>query len=75
MSFTSPTPEFDRRRAEVLRSFDVSDWLKGAVSQLCAKDVEDALKDADLLLDLMKLRADEVLSHALRLAAARPSST
>lgn len=75
MSFHSPTPKFDRRKAEVMRAFDVSDWLSGAVSQLCAKDVEDAVKEAELLLELMKLRADEVLAHALRLAAARPRST
>ena len=75
MSFEPPTPKFDRRKAQVMRAFDASDWLKGAVSQLCTKDVEDAVKDAELLLDLMKLRADEVLSHALRIAAARPRST
>ncbi|WP_245176257.1 MULTISPECIES: Eco57I restriction-modification methylase domain-containing protein [unclassified Cupriavidus] len=70
MSFESPTLKFDRRKAEVLRAFDASAWLKGAVAQLCAKDVEDAVKDAELLLDLMKLRSDEVFSHASRIAAA-----
>lgn len=75
MSFDSPTPKYDRRKAEVLRAFDASDWLKGAVAQLCAKDVVDAVKDAELLLDLMRLRADEVFSHATRVAAASPRST
>lgn len=75
MSFPSPTPKFDSRKAEVMRAFDVSDWFKGAVSQLCTKDVEDAVKEAELLLELMKLRSDEVCAHALRLAAARPRST
>lgn len=75
MSFDSPTPKFDRRKAEVLRAFDASSWLKGAVAQLCAKDVEDAVKDAELLLDLMKLRSDEVFSHAIKVAAAGPKPT
>jgi len=75
MSFISPTPKFDRRKAEVMRALDVSDWLKGAVAQLCAKDVEDAVRDAELLRELMTLRADEILAHARRLAAARPRST
>lgn len=72
MSFDSPTPEFDRRKAEVIRAFDASDWLKSAVSHLSARDPEDAVKDAELLLNLMTLRADEILAHAQKLAAARP---
>jgi hypothetical protein len=71
MSFDSPTPAFDRRKAEIMRAFDASDWLKGAVSHLSAKDPEDAVKNAELLLELMTLRANEILAHAQKLTAAR----
>ncbi|KAH0435493.1 hypothetical protein A8H39_01515 [Paraburkholderia fungorum] len=71
MSFDSPTPAFDRRKAEIMRAFDTSDWLKSAASHLSGRDPEDAVKDVEVLLDLMTLRANEILAHAQKLAAAR----
>jgi hypothetical protein len=71
MSFDSPTPEFDRRKAEIMRALDSSDWLKSAVSHLSGRDPVDAVADAEVLLELMTLRADEIFAHAQKLAAAR----
>ncbi|VVE18273.1 MULTISPECIES: hypothetical protein [Pandoraea] len=71
MSFDSPTPEFDRRKVQIERAFDASDWLKSAVSYLSTKDPLDAIKDVEVLLELMTLRADEILAHAQKLAAER----
>ena len=71
MSFDSSTPKFDQRKTEVMRDLDASVWVKSAVSHLSARDPEDAVKDAELLLELMTLRADEILARALRLSAAR----
>lgn len=71
MSFDSPTPLFDRQKAEIIRAFDASDWLKSAVAHLSSRDPEDAAKDAEVLLELMKLRADEILAHAQKLIAMR----
>lgn len=31
MSFDSPTPNFDLRKAEIIRAFDASDWLRLAI--------------------------------------------
>lgn len=71
MSFDSPTPAFDRRKAEIMRAVDASDWLKSAVSHLSGKDPIDAVNDAEVLLELMRVRADEILAHAQKLVAAR----
>jgi hypothetical protein len=41
----------------------VSDWLKGALTALLARDAVDAAKDADLLARIMGERVDALLKR------------
>lgn len=64
MSVNDPLPALQRRLAEISSDHAISYWLRESLLSAIDRDAVDAVKDAEILLEILQLRVSTLIDTA-----------